>query len=1752
MKTMKKAMSVLLALVMLIAMLPTGVFAAYKDEFSDFPTGWSKVAMEAAVDNGLLNGFTDGTIKPGANLTRAEMAAIITRAFNAKTKADISAFTDVAPNAWYYDYIAKAVKMGALNGKSSTMMYPDTPITREEVFTAVARVLVLSSENTSALNRYNDKGNISSWAVKSMSALAERGYVNGDDLGNAKPKANITREEFAQFMYNTIRTYITKEGTYTKDLEGITVLRVGNVILEGLKNTSDLVLGDGVGEDPVRITNVKIEKRLLTRGGRITLQNTTVGECVVVNNVNGITYFNNYRNEKVFDGIIENTEARFKERQSGGGTVAPATRYDVIFMVDGVEYKKVTVKEGAAIGADMPLDPTKPGYTFPGWKDEHGNPVTAETIVNGDMTVTTNLTPNTYNIVYEFEDGAGFVTGYIAPTTYGPDDTTDILPKPENVSPATGRHFLYWIDKATSEQPTSLPLYDTNGATLTLVAKFDNVPPTYYTVRFFEGYPQDEDYLLGEVGNIVAGTYVADGDIPAIDEYNYRTGHKKNSSIASVYATEYEHKIRPTYWYVDDTNKLVPFTSDVKIVKNTDVYLLYKNYTTFMSIDGQVFSVTAQYEHSTRLLNSMKDMAWGARSQLELALNLDVVSGLDEKALDKLVAANILDSDKNIQKLNLPIAIGKVVKRETINGSIKQFIRDTINNDAKLDSILDMIDIDEFIDEIDIDQMIKDMDEDELADLIKSDKYKDKVINFVLEDLKKTDSKLFDAVVDHIMTDEYKDDLIDEIIGKLKNGTAEDTIINAIKDSDKIFDMVIEALKKEDATLMPSAVSHIKTTLAANTTDGASLRKTVLMSTKLKDILTDEAVKTKLLGMLTDKEFVNKAMQNHDFRVEMVEAIVENDHFLEKLVETDIFTKYVVDNLHRGELKDDITSLLTSPSTEATKFRNKIIEEIKKNDTFLNLIKEGGALRNDIIKFSDFVTDEDNFVKYVFGQLSGQALADAQSKYSFITQDQIDDILEEKYPEILWLGSLTDRQDFLDDIYNDDAKRAEAKATIITEAQKEFDKYAEDILDKLENKEEIEGTNVNNVINDLLVDHTTKYINEDHSLNHDEEMAIEYVLVHYIGDVLTGKSNIGVDADMTDHIDTLITNLLSSDDADDKAKVIAVVDEYIGDYNSEAQAILGDETTYAKVVEKLVTLVQLDGSAIYADVDNMLKANIGSVSDDPIAKFIKDNADSNDLKSSIQSYIAGMDNSEIAGYIKSFMNDGTIAAGNTATNGDINTAKVREEIVSYLTADKIREYAEDFIEDPANADELKTEVTKFVENIDGTFVNSNRATIEEALAGMDLSGIVDQNAVKDYINSLSDAEKQNFADMIYNKLIETPNVKTFIDSLLNEKTFAVTESNLSIIKAIAEALRSFDYEDVIAEINNATIDKLIDVVGEDFIKEQFNTIIDDYCDGLVEVIEQVESDKDTREYTTSLTVVIDIINDIYKPLYEKAQSKVEERIQNVYGLDLSQNPYIEFLVTDNLTSRLFNKTVETDVSTGYAIKDVLDYYDYLYMLLLVADDAACWFGENVSDAKIDAIYEAMIGKMLSAHGKLNEIIETYLEEDELPAQAESILKSVQQLNDAFMKIEPTLKKIFDKYLTSGINNTLEDGIVPGEEKGDKLIDFIIGQEEPVVNIDTIYNVFYYYDDSIQDKLAEIVQSDKFKAAVEKFESSSIGQKFLGNGKIQGAYDSVYDLFVDIAKDGIDRFRIEKDVITTEDAYRVKVGGVEIIIKRFYE
>lgn len=258
----RRITGVIAAVFLALTLLQLPALAA---DYADMPQeeNWAYAALEAAVENGLLQG-SGGLLHPSEDLTRAQLAAILNRAFGATETAAIR-FADVSAGDWFAADIAKAVCMGTFQGDGSQMR-PNDPITRQEAFAALARAFRLESGSAGALSAFTDSAQVSSWAVPSLSALVSAGYIQGSG-GLLRPLDNITRAEFAQVMYTLVKSYISEAGEYTALPGGTVLIRAAGVTLRGLTVKGDLIVGDGVGSGDVTLDGVTVEGRLLVRGG---------------------------------------------------------------------------------------------------------------------------------------------------------------------------------------------------------------------------------------------------------------------------------------------------------------------------------------------------------------------------------------------------------------------------------------------------------------------------------------------------------------------------------------------------------------------------------------------------------------------------------------------------------------------------------------------------------------------------------------------------------------------------------------------------------------------------------------------------------------------------------------------------------------------------------------------------------------------------------------------------------------------------------------------------------------------------------------------------------------------------------------------------------------------------------------------------------------------------------------------------------------------------------------------------------------------------------------------------------------------------------------------------------------------------------------------------------------------------------------------------------------------------------------------
>ena len=328
-------------------------------DFRDFDrTAWYAEAVSAAVDNGLLYGKSSSIIDPNGDMTRAEMAAIINRSFGCYKTADISQYKDVAKSKWYYKDVALAVQMGTYNGRSSSSMAPDAPISRQEAMTVVARALELDYDAYAKtdLSAFSDRSEISNWALPYVRAMVGADYIHGRTKG-LEPLDNITRAEFAQIFYNIIGTYIVSKGTYDKDIKGSVLIRTDEVTLQNMTVDGDLIIGCGAADGKITLDNVTVKGRLLVWGGgtkAVYCNNGTSMPAVVVARVDDAVKVIYDRDSTL--AVIDTIKTRITDR-------AKAFKETEIIFYD-VSGLREAQKQLNAIVADNQIDITAPAHLY--------------------------------------------------------------------------------------------------------------------------------------------------------------------------------------------------------------------------------------------------------------------------------------------------------------------------------------------------------------------------------------------------------------------------------------------------------------------------------------------------------------------------------------------------------------------------------------------------------------------------------------------------------------------------------------------------------------------------------------------------------------------------------------------------------------------------------------------------------------------------------------------------------------------------------------------------------------------------------------------------------------------------------------------------------------------------------------------------------------------------------------------------------------------------------------------------------------------------------------------------------------------------------------------------------------------------------------------------------------------------------------------------------------------------------------------
>jgi len=171
--------------------------------FSDVDHSWAQDEINELLGKGVIDEATSFSPKTAVN--RDDFTTWLARAYGLQKEDLTVPFLDVSNYDVHYTEISTAYNQGIISGKSDTSFDPLGNITREEIATIVSNALTIlesktySSESESNIEKYLDYDDISSWAKRTVALVDELGIMRGDDV-TFRPKDNVTREEAAAII----------------------------------------------------------------------------------------------------------------------------------------------------------------------------------------------------------------------------------------------------------------------------------------------------------------------------------------------------------------------------------------------------------------------------------------------------------------------------------------------------------------------------------------------------------------------------------------------------------------------------------------------------------------------------------------------------------------------------------------------------------------------------------------------------------------------------------------------------------------------------------------------------------------------------------------------------------------------------------------------------------------------------------------------------------------------------------------------------------------------------------------------------------------------------------------------------------------------------------------------------------------------------------------------------------------------------------------------------------------------------------------------------------------------------------------------------------------------------------------------------------------------------------------------------------------------------------------------------------------
>jgi hypothetical protein len=195
------------------------------------PTYWAYEYISKLSEEEIISGYPDNTFRPASTITRAEFAKIIVLAAGSQVPYTTqSSFSDVPNNHWALRYIEVAKEKNIISGYPDDTFRPNNPITRAEI----AKMAVVAGQFTIDKSGTPFSDISGNWAYEYIMTARNNHIISGYPDGAFRPDKNATRAEASKIVINCL--WIKIPAT-TKTLDEATIDKLSSVSGDGSRLT---------------------------------------------------------------------------------------------------------------------------------------------------------------------------------------------------------------------------------------------------------------------------------------------------------------------------------------------------------------------------------------------------------------------------------------------------------------------------------------------------------------------------------------------------------------------------------------------------------------------------------------------------------------------------------------------------------------------------------------------------------------------------------------------------------------------------------------------------------------------------------------------------------------------------------------------------------------------------------------------------------------------------------------------------------------------------------------------------------------------------------------------------------------------------------------------------------------------------------------------------------------------------------------------------------------------------------------------------------------------------------------------------------------------------------------------------------------------------------------------------------------------------------------------------------------------------